>query len=350
MNYHTHGVNALARMVPDIKSTNGPLTDTTGSTVLFHRDVERYDVELRIAIVTNGTASGTLLVRLPSPAPTDRYQWFQGISSTGASLLVKVIGFYAEITLAADGSYPGANGVALTTSFTYYAANNAQGAGFSYAPANFNNDHWYTRGGLITGLADGKQGTIITTLHTTGFGGDGTSMRLVHTNTAKMTLFRDPSNFLHLQLRNAAGTLICEVVSLLPTSTSSPEHTIFVSWDLNTPEAWLFIKGVNETGTPLTLVNDTVDYTDSNFAVGGTVGGLDLVRGTMDFFWFNDTFHHPGNYINNGCFFDEFDAPIDVGKYGDALTGGLPRIFLRNLDVGSTFATNRGTGGNFTLN
>jgi hypothetical protein len=290
------------------------------------------------------------LVRLPSPAPTDRYQWFDGKLSTGDDLQVRVIGFYAEIAKLSDGSYPGVDGVALFSSFTYYAANNNQGLGFGYNPHVFQADHWYTRGGPITGLADGKQGTIITTIDMHA-GTNGTTQRIWTSTGSTVALFRNTSNKLTLQLRNAAGTLIGGLTSSILTDEAAVKHTVFCSWDLAAGFMLLFIKGVNFTDpATVTIVNDFVDYTVTNWSLGALSDGTERLDADMDFFWFDDSFWQPGNYIDNGCFFDEFNNPIDIGKYGDALTGTQPKVLLRNLDPGSSFGTDFGTGGPFTLN
>lgn len=338
--YAGDGAENLAYMVPKITTTAAALTDYTGTVLKWRRVGLRVDVRLDIQIVTNGSGAGVLMAQLPTAAPSDSYQVFTGYLSSGASVLITVIGRYAQITNL-DGTYPGASGRRIQANFCYYA----RSSDFSYTPQVFDGTYRLERGGLITGLADGQAGTVAFALSMTG--GDGTQQRLLTSSNSRFSILRNSTNQIQVQLRNAANTIIGTCISLSTITVSSGRRAYVISWDLSTTTIKIYQNGV-DVGSTTTATNDTIDYTDTDFAVGSLVGGGQSLLAKVDFLWFHDVWLNPGTAYNYAAFFDYKNNSVDLGFYGDKLIGLLPRVFLRQVDTSASFITNKGSGGGFT--
>lgn len=110
---------------------------------------------------------------------------------------------------------------------------------------------------------------------------------------------------------------------------------------------------INDTSN-IGVVTDTqgafnINYTQTDWAVGSVVGGTSKFNGAIA-----DLYFAPGQYLdfsqiaNRRKFIDANGQPMSLGVDGSLPTGTKPAIFLNGNK--STFATNAGSGGSFTLN
>lgn len=217
---------------------------------------------------------------------------------------------------------------------------------------------WMLRGGLLTGLANSKSGIISVWVRLDG--GNGGSLRIFdNSNTATVSPFavdRSVANQFVVQGRNPLFFNL--VLNLITTGTYTAGATwqhLLSSWDLAASASSLYINDVLDMGTQ-TMVNDVIDYVK-----GGTPEFGIGVRRSADDSKFNgciaEAYFAPGQYLdfslvaNRRKFISVSGKPTHLGATGSLPTGTAPLVYqhIDNGEAVANFATNRGTGGNFTI-
>lgn len=129
-------------------------------------------------------------------------------------------------------------------------------------------------------------------------------------------------------------------------------HHYLLSWDANSGVAQLYNDDTSDLALTNTPSNNNLDYTHTDWGVGGTIAGANKVDGCVAELYFA-----PGQYLdfsivaNRRKFRSSSGKPVFLGATGALPTGTAP-ILYSHLDDGETvanFATNRGTGGNLTV-
>lgn len=219
-------------------------------------------------------------------------------------------------------------------------------AATAFASVTFDGANDYmTRGGALTGLTDGQQFT---------FGWRGTLNAAG--NGSFRVLYKHGDNRFYVQLTsanriavigaNASGTTI---LSLLPSDTytdATGEIALLVSADLSVPTASAYVNGVDVTDTPLTLTNDTIDFTPTDIGAFATSAGSAKFAGTTQFLYFDDAYLDLSVSANR----DKFLA-ANIGADGSGPTGVQPLVYLTGNAAAwnSVSGLNLGTGGAFTM-
>lgn len=138
--------------------------------------------------------------------------------------------------------------------------------------------------------------------------------------------------------------------SAMPIDGTTWKH-ILASWNAATTTLQLYVDDVSDK-TESVNNNATIVYTDTKWWVGASSFGTTFaLNGNLAEFFFA-----PGQYLDfsvtaNRRKFNSGGKPANLGATGSAPTGTAPLIYL-HLDDGETaanFATNRGTGGNFSV-
>ena len=219
---------------------------------------------------------------------------------------------------------------------------------------------YMTRGAGLTGAGDSKTGIAswwwnggISNLLTGAFLKTDSLAGL----TSRSQLFGPAIAAPRIQFRNAGGSVVLDIHHIGLLTAAGWWHCLS-SWDLNAGVASLRVSsvanGVFETQNlaSTALVNDTIDYTLSNWRVGAELDGSNLYGGDLAELYFA-----PGQYLDFSLvvhrrkFISAGGKPVYLGATGQLPTGTAPLVYL-HLDDGETvanFATNRGTGGNFTI-
>lgn len=217
----------------------------------------------------------------------------------------------------------------------------------------------------FTGLSDSKKGIISIWIRKDG--GDATAMRIFSnangaSSSTRCEVTHNGSSFgtdntFAIKLRNSsayddtANILYMETLNTY-TAGASWIH-ILASWDLATSAYYLYINGTSDinTGNDL-IVDDTIDYTLGRWAVGASGNGSFKLDSCLAELYFA-----PGQYLdisiasNRRKFISASGKPVHLGTDGSLPTGTAPIVYL-HLDDGdavANFATNRGTGGDFTI-
>ena len=215
-----------------------------------------------------------------------------------------------------------------------------------------------TRGAGLTGAADSKIGTLVFWFRADG--NDASVSKIISglatvgSATARgVFVSRDATpNIIKIQARNAATALILDLTTTSSFATSATWFCCMSSWDLvDTAKRHLYIGDSSEINVN-TYTNDTIDYTVADWSVGAFGDVTQPFSGCFAEFWFA-----PGQYIdfsaeaNRRLFFSASGKPVSLGTDGSTPTGTAPLVFfhLDNGEAVANFATNRGSGGNFTI-
>ena len=212
---------------------------------------------------------------------------------------------------------------------------------------------WMTRGADLTGISDGKTGIISAWIRV-----DGSVSSSQYTFLANISGHFIFCRFSTGQIgilgttSSGGGAIISLASAGTYTNSSTWLHCLF-GWDLANAASAMYINDVSvkDPGSPTT--NDIIDYTSTDWIVGASsTGGGNKNDGCIAELYFA-----PGQYLdfsvtnNRRKFITSSLKPVYLGADGAGPTGTAPAIYL-HLDPGETvadFATNRGTGGNFTI-
>lgn len=219
--------------------------------------------------------------------------------------------------------------------------------------ADFDGTNDYmARGAGLTDAADSKTGILSVWFRLDG--GDGSFLNIfdgVSTITTRCTLFRQDTNTLRFFVRDTSNVeaLLMDTVATYTASTVWRHY--LASWDVNAGVEHQFVNDVSDESVT-TRNNVTIDYTLTNWFVGADVGANRKFDGALAELYFA-----PGQYLdfsaeaNRRKFITATGVPADLGADGSTPTGSAPIVYQRIAKGAAvtTFATNNGGGGNFTI-
>ena len=215
---------------------------------------------------------------------------------------------------------------------------------------------WMTRGAGLTGAADSKSGIL--SFWTTIALGNGVAGHFldgsttVGGSTLRVSVGRDTANKFFWNIRNAAGTQILVAGSTTAYTTSGTWLNVLSSWDLAQPNQFHLYVNDSSDATITTFTDDTIDYTLADWGICTVPIGATLWDGLVA-----EVYFAPGQYLdfsveaNRRKFISASGKPVALGTTGSSPTGTAPLIYqhLYNGEAVATFATNRGTGGDFSI-
>jgi len=208
---------------------------------------------------------------------------------------------------------------------------------------------YLTRGAGLTGAADGKKG-IFSAWFKFDAAADASSVRMftsVTTNIA-VEVARISSGAIRVVMRNSAESTILSMNSSATYNSADGWIHMLASWDLANSYAEMYINDVSDDGTP-TIVNDTVDYTNSDWVIGAHRDLSGKTNGDMADFYFNTVSNLDLSVESNRRkFISASGRAVSLGSDGSTPTGTAPIIFLSGATAG--WETNDGSGGGFTEN
>ncbi len=196
-----------------------------------------------------------------------------------------------------------------------------------------------------TGLgADGERGTLSVWLKFNG--GDGTLIRIIDIPQG-FFLEKIASNLIEVVGQTSSATTILRIITNTAVTSSSGWVHVLASWDLAANVSHLYLNGVADQ-TVTTRTNNTINYLSSDCTIGAqTVGALFKFNGDMADLYLNTAEYLDLSVAANRAKFARGGRPVDLGPDGSLPTGSQPTIFLKGPAV--SFATNLGSGGNFTV-
>ena len=223
--------------------------------------------------------------------------------------------------------------------------------GYRADAVNFDGSNDYlTRGAELTGVIDGKQGTISFWLDLTG--GDGTDMTIFASSVAatqRFTTARIANNTFLVQAFNSTPTVILHINTSNTFVASGGWLHFLASWDLGTGGArHIYVNDASDLSVT-TFTDDTIDYVSSgNWPIGALADGSSKITADVADLWFNNAFIDITVEANRRKFIDPNGDPEPLGEAGQLVTGTAPLVFQSGPTA--DWHTNKGTGGGFTEN
>lgn len=220
------------------------------------------------------------------------------------------------------------------------------------------NDYMTTGAGL-TGAADSTQ--CLASVWIRLDGGDTSNMRILCMANAvggavsalQMRLFRLIDNTINFFVSDAGTTnnAVTLKTNLTYTASATWLH-ILTSYQAASPNRFLYINDASDLAGSSTGTSGTSDFTGADWGVGATTDGSAKFNGAIAELYFA-----PGQYLdlsveaNRRKFITAEGKPAYLGTDGSKPTGIAPLIYLgiRKNEAAANFATNRGTGGNFSI-
>lgn len=216
---------------------------------------------------------------------------------------------------------------------------------------------WMTRGAGLTGAADSKLLTFAAWVRADAV---GTNRRIFSaTNTLgggvgaeRCAVNHDTASTFKVVGYNAAGSVILNV-GTGGYGSAGVWLGLIGSFDLaDTAKRHLYVNDISDLSVVTTYTNDTMDFTLADWAIGAVPDGTAKWDGCLAEIWVA-----PGQYIdlsvadNRRKFIDGRGKPANLGPDGSWPTGTAPLIYhrIRPGETVSNFATNNGTGGNFSI-
>jgi hypothetical protein len=211
---------------------------------------------------------------------------------------------------------------------------------------------YITRGASLNGAADSKSGILSLWIRFDVVSGRiFCSATTLGGSVVRFILEVAGNSTLSLGAANSAGTNILQVNTVSTFSAGATWRHVLASWDLAAAATHLYINDVSDKNTT-TATNDTIDYTVADWAIGAAASGLLKMDGCLA-----EVYFAPGQFLdfsveaNRRKFISALGKPVYLGTDGSLPTGTTPLVYQRLADMEAiaNFATNRGTGGDFTI-
>lgn len=213
---------------------------------------------------------------------------------------------------------------------------------------------YMTRGADLTGNADGKVGLLSFWARLDA--GDGSTLDIINNGTGLtqggIRCSRNTANRFTVVGRDSAGTAKLQISSNTDSAAGATWLNVLASWDLTDTAKRHFYLNDATVLSVVTYVDATLDYTKTNFAVGAGTGGAQKLNGCLAELYFNPTVYMDLSVeANRRKFISATGKPVNLGSDGSTPTGTAPIMYQRVADgaAASTFATNLGSGGNFSI-
>lgn len=218
--------------------------------------------------------------------------------------------------------------------------------------ADFDGTNDYqSRGADLTGIADGKEGIVSFWCRLDG--GDGSTIYLLDpANQDRLRIRRHALNWFQITGKNATPTTILDIRSTATYTAGASWRHVFASWKMDTAGArFVYVNDVDDTSVA-TFTDDTIDYAGgTDWVIGADGSGANKFNGCIAEFFFHTSYLDISVESNRRKFITSDLKPADLGSDGSTPLGVQPLVYCRVADgaAASTFATNLGTGGNFSI-
>lgn len=203
---------------------------------------------------------------------------------------------------------------------------------------------YLTRGADITGLSDGKVGTVSFWFEMNG--GNGSLQYFMQNPNGFFWVSRDADNKISVYGYSTGSANVLRMRSSTTYTADGNKHHFVASWDLAAGVGHMYVDGASvKDATQDIFTNTNIDYTQGNWGIGGRSDtGANKINADLGQAYFTNQYVNvPANiasFYNSG--------PVNMGPTGNLPTGTDALIYLNNPYT--SFETNLGTGGNFTEN
>ena len=219
------------------------------------------------------------------------------------------------------------------------------GMGQQYTASNYDSTNDYqTRSAELTGIADGKAGTVSGWFRLAG--GDGVAQVLMSNRTVTTTgptIVRGSTNVLAIRMSNSASVNVLVHATTRTYLAGSGWHWFGFSWNLSAGLAIGYVDDI-EAPAATTLTDDTIDYTTGNWAIGALTNGNSKFNGDLSGLLFHTSFLDLSLLANRRKLITSNRRPATITGDASSVLGVQPLIWAPNGDA----SNNLGSGGNFT--
>ncbi|MDZ4250887.1 MAG: LamG-like jellyroll fold domain-containing protein [Candidatus Nanopelagicales bacterium] len=209
-----------------------------------------------------------------------------------------------------------------------------------------------TRGAALTGIEDSKTGIL--SLWCRIDAQDDATRRIFSCSTVQACqLNLTVGNNFQLIGQNATPTTILSLASTTAYIAGATWLHVLASWNLAVAGSGrLYITDVSDK-SEVTYTDDTISYTGAtDWSIGASTAGLADFDGCLA-----EVYFAPGQYLdfdiiaNRRKFISVSGKPVHLGATGALPTGTAPIVYqsVANGAAVATFATNLGTGGNYSI-
>ena len=175
---------------------------------------------------------------------------------------------------------------------------------------NFDGTNDYMlRGSDMTGSVDGKTGTVSYWLKLNG--GDGNLQIVFRSGAGFVDTRREVANTITVGGTNSVGAQILLLTSTGTYTASTGWVHVLASWNLATAFGKLYVNDVDVTAGGATLTNDTIDYTQTDWACGARTSGDFKLNAELADLWFSLSTIDITSEANRRRFISAAKKPVD---------------------------------------
>jgi len=261
-----------------------------------------------------------------------------GSTPTGTSPLVFLSGDF-DTWATNDGTGGGLNTIGeiqnSTTTPSIYVAN----------AIDTGNSGNLVRGSDLTGSADGTKGTVsVWFKHGTL---TGATDYIINNTNSRIEIKMGSSGVMFVIVQDSGGSSKVNMNTNTGGFDDNEWHHLLASWDTSITTGHLLIDGVDEFNSG-SVTSGTLDYTVSNWYILRAFDSSGQWNDDMADLWFSQTDYFDFTDADNVFLFNDANFPSKLGSDGSLATGSPPIIYMSG-DT-STWQSNNGTGGGFSLN
>lgn len=211
---------------------------------------------------------------------------------------------------------------------------------------------YMTRGADLTGNADGKVGLLSFWIKL-GASSDGAESYIFVNNVGSASgyfrVYKGSTNDIFVWGFSAGPATTIALRSTAIALESRGWFHVLASWDVANNKGHLFIDGVDVESTE--TINDVAtDYTGTNWGLGAKSDGNAKTDADLAEFYFALEYLDITSAANIQKFILNGE-PVYLGIDGSTPTGTAPIVYfsVRSSDAATVWATNKGSGGNFSI-
>lgn len=200
-----------------------------------------------------------------------------------------------------------------------------------------------TRGGDLTGIADGKAGSLFFWVNPDA---DGVEYTFYEHTSSAVLIRRTTLNQIDIILRNSAATIIGRRVTNETVLAAGGWQPVFCSWDLGASTFQVYFGDTAATFGTSTTTDDTINYTAGDTGIGARIAGAgSKLDGCLSEMLFHTAHLDLSNESNRRILIDAQGNPQNLNANGSRPFGAQPLLYAPDGDP----SDNKGSGGNFTI-
>lgn len=222
--------------------------------------------------------------------------------------------------------------------------------GFSVTGVNATGSQYLTKASDLTGIADGKVGTVSVWIKSAA-ASDATSPLILSNgdsaanNRFYVSKFGDESARISALQSGGASAIV--MGSRAKPFADHAWHHLLASWDTSdAASCLLYLDDADETNI-ISRTNANIDYTRGATAIHARYDGAFAFAGDVAELWFDAVNIDLSVEANRRKFIKADGTPTNLGSTGNKPTGSQPLLYMRG--GAANWGTNKGSGGDFTV-